>query len=137
MREVKIDKSTFLNISSGMLRVSPPVPYPLNEPEIMSITNSEGDNISAFYLGRCIPEEMDLHFGDTYRIWNFVVSRSGEINSNIMETLKYLETKAIEDSKTSIAAKISKVGYSASKRLGFVVRESVEPDVFYITKRLY
>lgn len=96
-----------------------------------------GNPIAIATMGVVSPEMIDLHFGDTLRLWNVYIARENGIIINAITFLDEAEEFARVNSYSSIVSLMDKEMVPVAKPKGYVIREAHESDKIYITKRLF
>ncbi len=120
-----------------MVQMSSASANPLVAPYNIVIENEQSCVIAAAECGISIPERIDLHFGETLRVWNLHVIRNGDVQHYLKSAFLALINYALENKYDSIVIEILKDAKPAANQSGFIVREASEPDTFYATKRLF
>jgi hypothetical protein len=131
------NREEFQILSPGMRLVSPSLIKSLSRSNFITLNEKDSNPIAIAECGTAIPEEIDLHFGETLRFWNIKIIRAGDAQYYLNSALIYFAAYALKNRYDSIVIEILPDARPAAIQSGFIVRESAESDKLYATKRLF
>lgn len=131
------NREEFKIISHNMIVFSALSVEPFGERDFLLLEGKDNYIIAATESGSAIPEEINLHFGNTLRLWNLRIIRGGDVQHHLKSTLIHLTNYALANKYDSIVIEILFDARPAAIQTGFIVRESSESDKLYATKRLF
>jgi hypothetical protein len=130
----EIEHGSILELSYGMLRLDGEDRGVTANAKSFSV--SDGEAIGIVTLGIIPPASSELALGNSLSVWNFYVVRDENVSSNIATMLEAIESYASAELFDSIFITSNFNLTVPARKSGYIIRESLSPDIKYSTKRL-